>query len=292
MNQFEDIRFERVAAGWKRGAFISLTENPALKDELPRKLVAFLEGKKSPHVVPILYDCALIEESFEKEPWAQVVVCWEIDEPDGNFAHAKNPRKLHTSANSGGNLFSLEVTAISFAQVDREVLLQCTPNTTIQWEPGRLEQLLDWIAERYRQPTFPDCFNNRLGPVEKRLEAQWKSEVFRDYCSGIYFRLSSYDELAENENYTLDVIIAVPSSITGRQFAEFDAKHSQNMIQGIKTRISPAQGIKVGIVDILSESQFTKDIERNYLRFSLEYFSYKSKSGKTLLPAEFNSVGW
>ncbi|MEN4519419.1 hypothetical protein [Pantoea agglomerans] len=292
MNHFEDVRLERVQAGWKRGAFVRLAENTALFDELPNKMVSFLEDKKNPLVIPVLYDCALIEESFEKEPWAQVLICWEIEACSGNYAHAKNPRTLHTTAVKEGESISLEFTAMSFTQVDREVLLSCSTDNSLSWEPIKLAQLLDWVAERFRQPTFPDSFNNRLRPVERRLNAEWKSEVFREFCAGVYFKLNTYAELLEHEAYTLDVIIAIPESIKGKEFALFDMKHSQNMIQGIKTKISPAKGIQVGNVEVLSESEFTKAIERNYLRFSLEYFSYKSQSGEAVLPAEFNSAGW
>ncbi|UBN54954.1 hypothetical protein [Pantoea agglomerans] len=292
MSQLHEKRDERVAAGWKRGAFISLADHPDIQDELPNKLVTFLEGKKNPRIIPVLYDCALIDDSFDKEPWAQVVVCWEVDQHNGNFVNAKNPRCLHTSATIGNSVLLLEVTAMSFAQVDRESLLECSPDTSIIWNNGRLEQLLDWIAERYRQPTFPDAFNNRLRSVGKRLDAQWKSEIFRKYCAGIYFRLDTFAELSENQHYQLDIIVAVPSHIKGRDYVEFDAKHSQSIIDGLKTRISVANGIRLNSVDIYPESEFTKDIERGYQRFSLEYFSYASKDGDVLLPAEFNSAGW
>lgn len=292
MSHFEDVRLERLEAGWKRGAFVRLSENPALLDELPKKMVSFIANKKNAMVIPVLYDCALIEDSFEKEPWAQVLICWEIEACQGNFAHAKNPRTLHTKVIKEHESISVEFTAMSFSQVDREVLLSCSTDNSLSWEPGKLAQLLDWVAERFRQPTFPDSFNNRLRPVERRLDNEWKSEIFREFCAGVYFKLSSYDELPEPEIYHLDVIIAVPESIKGEEYALFDAKHSQNMIQSIKTKLSPATGIKVGKVEVLSESEFTKAIERKYLRFSLEYFSYKSKSGEAVLPAEFNKAGW
>jgi len=291
MDQIADVRLERIAAGWKRGAFVNLFDNPDFRDELPKKLVNFLEGKSNPRIVPVLYDCALIEESFEKEPWAQIVICWEV-EFDGNYGNAKNPRCIHTKAKIGTQSVTLEVTAMSFAQVDREALLKCTPDPTVIFEDGRLEQLLDWISERYRQPTFPDSFNDRLRPIQKRLSSQWKSELFRDFCSGIYFKLNTLNELEENESYSLDVIIVVPYEIQGREYAEFDAKHSATMIDGMKTKLSAAKGIKVGAIELYPESEFTKEIERNYFRFSLEYFSYTTGSGNVLLPAEFSSKGW
>ncbi|WP_072930009.1 hypothetical protein [Nissabacter archeti] len=291
MEQIVDDRQAWLAAGWKRGAFVNISEHPQLLDEFPKKLTDFIGDKKNPFLIPILYDCALIEESFDKEPWAQVLFCWEV-EHNGNYANAKNPRCLHTKAFKNGEAIWLEISAIGFSQVDRENLLKVTPDNSMVWEEGRLPQLLDWVSERYRQPTFPDAFNNRIRPIQKRLEALWKGELFRDYCAGVYFRLSTFDELDVSEKYKLDIIILIPYEIQGRSYAEFDAKNSGTMIESLKSKLAPLEGIELGSIETYPESEFTKELERKYIRFSLEYFSYNSKSGIKTLPADFSSQGW
>lgn len=282
----QDIRTTWLGAGWKRGVFIRLDSNKHLNDELPKKLVEFLEDKECACIVPVLYDCALLESDFDKEPWAQVLVVWKTD-PQNDFLHAKNPRKLHLKAMDGDEEVCFEISAISFIQVEREVLLKACPDRTLLWGTDAEALLLDWVAERYRQATFPDEFNNRLKLSQRMLKKLWKSELFCEFASGIYVNIDTSDELPENSNYKIKVIIAIPFAIKGREFSQFDRNHSEMMVMKLKSILDAVKGIEVLAVETMSERSFTKEIEREYNRFSLEYFSYKSPTEVSPLPAEY-----
>ncbi|WP_130100491.1 hypothetical protein [Siccibacter turicensis] len=289
MGHFEEQRESWLQAGWKRGAFIKLDENDFLLNEMPAKLRANLEGKCNVYIVPVLYDCALIEEDFTKEPWAQVLVLWEA-EFSGNFAYAKNPRRLHLNVcKDNATDFCLEATALSFYQIDREILLRAIPDASINWKAGHLNMLLDWVSERFRQATFPDNFNTRISVVKKRLEALWKGAAFSEYCSGIYIKLSSFSELPQEEIYTIKVLIVVPFGLNGKDYRKFDKEIAPNMINDLKTRLDAVTGVFVEDVDVMSERQFTKELEREYHRYSLEYYSFKKDDDSTPFPSEFIS---
>ncbi|WPO96940.1 hypothetical protein [Pseudescherichia sp.] len=282
----EDLRAAWLAAGWKRGAFIRLDSNRYLLDELPRKLAKQISGKGSVFIVPILYDCALIEESFEKEPWVQVLIIWETNF-DGNFAYARNPRKIHLKVQDGGKEICLEVSALSFFQIDREAFLKAIPDESVHWKEDGLSMLLDWVAERYRQATFPDSFNKRLEPFRKALDKLWKSQLFCEYSSGIYINIDSSAELPDDTLYNIKVMIVIPYAIKGRSYRSFDEKYSKDMVTMLKTTLDAIKTIKLSSIQTISEREFTKELERDYKRFSLENFSYKSKSDESPLPAEY-----
>lgn len=282
----EDVRAAWLAAGWKRGAFIRLDSNPHLFDELPKKILEYVSDKESVCIVPILYDCALVEENFDKEPWAQVLVMWKADF-NGNFAYAKNPRRLHLKVSEGEQEFYFEAAALSFAQVDREALLRANPDMSLSWGSGCLSLLLDWVAERFRQATFPDAFNKRLAPFRKGLDKLWKSEVFCRYASGVYINLNTFDELADEKNYQIKILIAIPYAFKGAEYRDFQKKHSLTMITQLKALFDSVKDVDVLLVDTLSERELTKEIERDFNRFSLEYFSYKGGVGSNPLPAEY-----
>ncbi|NIG76760.1 hypothetical protein F3J34_24645 [Klebsiella sp. Ap-873] len=279
-------RAEWLAAGWKRGAFIRLEDNHNLRQELPQKLLTCIENKSQVYVVPVIYDCALIEENFEKEPWAQVLVIWESSF-DGNFAYAKNPRKMHLKAKRDGHEICFEITALSFAQIDREILLQVYPDQSVTWRDGDLALLLDWVAERYRQATFPDSFNNRLVPSRKLLDRLWKSDLFCQYSSGVYINLNTSDELEDEHCYQIKIMISIPFHINGREYREIDRKYSAEMVQKVKSIFDAVKNLKVISVETISEREFTKELERGFNRFSLEHFSYKSGAEDNPLPAEY-----
>lgn len=288
MDLSEDLRAAWLAAGWKRGAFVRLQSNPHLLGELPRKLCDFVADKESVCIVPILYECALIDESFEKEPWAQVLVIWRTNY-NGSYAFGKNPRRLHLRAKDGEQELCFEIAAISFSQVDRVSLLKATPDTSLSWEDGELALMLDWVAERYRQSTFPDAFNKRLEPSKKALEKLWKSENFCSYSSGVYFNLDTFDELQDEILYNVKVIITIPYIFKGREYISIDRDRAPDMISRLKAVLDAVKNIEILSVDTLSEREFTKEIERDFLKFSLEYYSYKADPAMSPLPAEYLS---
>ncbi|GJL37045.1 hypothetical protein TUM17576_38650 [Enterobacter hormaechei] len=289
MEQSDDLRSQWLAAGWKRGAFIRLDTNANLVDELPGKLVACIDDKKSVFIVPILYDCALVELDFDKEPWAQVLVIWETD-LEKAYENGKNPRKLHLKAKNNGQDVCFEISALSFAQIDRAALLKAVPDSSLTWLEGGLELLLDWVAARYRQATFPDSFNQRLGPIQNGLERLWKSASFSQYASGVYIQLNSFDELEENTPYSVDVMIVVPYTIKGKEFREFMNKESNTMVTKLKSLLNTIKSIHVVQVQTISEREFTKELERKYSRFSLEYYSFRKSPKTNPVPAESASA--
>lgn len=289
MESLEDKRIGWLSAGWKRGAFVRLDANRELLKELPPKLQDSIAEKDTVCIVPILYDCALVEECFEKEPWAQVLVVWKTT-LDGNFSHAKNPRRLHIEAVYEGEPVFFEINALSFAQIDRERLLEATPDKNLSWSKGALPMLLDWVAERYRQATFPDNFNQRLYPSKRLLDKVYKDQLFCDYSSGIYIRLDTFDELSEDMDYNIDIYIVIPFNVQGKEYRDFKKANEDSMITMLKSAISTAPKIKLHKIAVIPESEFTKNLERDFHRFTLENFSYKSKGKESALPAEYLSV--
>lgn len=289
MEQPESIRAAWLEAGWKRGAFIRLDSYPSLLDELPKKIVDEVKEKELVCIVPVLYDCALVEESFDKEPWAQVLIIWKANY-DGNFANARNPRRLHLGALEKSIPICFDVSALSFAQIDRQKLLEATPDSTISWDKDSLSMLLDWVAQRYRQATFPDSFNKRLHPFKKRLAKVWKGELFSKFASGVFIKIDTTEELGDDDLYKVEVIISIPYYLERREYRSFDQKYSGIMITELKSILDAASGIDLIKIDTLSEREFTKEVERNFNRFSLEHISYHAGSEEHPLPSEFHGA--
>ncbi|APC14000.1 hypothetical protein AB6H26_20805 [Providencia hangzhouensis] len=293
MSDIDDVGIDRdslVSSGWKRGTFVELKKFTNIIDELPPKLRLFCERNETVYLIPVLYDCALIEPSLEKEPWVQVILAIPC-QADNNFKHAKNPRKIHLPIQVDGHESYIEITALSFFQVCRKKLLQeSIPSPNIMWLGNAKNMLLDWIAERYRRATFPDSFGHRIDKkCQKALDSTWKDENFSKFCSGVYINLHTDDELPEGQVYKTDILIAVPEEVNLRQIR--NNRIADKMVEKLKNAILLAKGIQVSSIDLMSEDQFTKKIERKFKRFSLEYFSYSSKHDSedepSPLPSEF-----
>jgi len=271
-----------LAKGWKRGAFVDLKRHGELLSSLPKKLAAHVETLDQAFLIPVLYDCALVDERFDAEPWAQVVVCWPCVE-NADFCYGKNPRRYHFPVFIDDQKTHLEVNALSFCQLDREELLTFDPNTEIDWPNLGLDQLLNWISERIRQPTFPDAWNNRLKKKEKNFKRLWKKDSFVNSCSGVYFSIEPSVEIAEHEKYRVRAFIT--THLEGRALRDFMKDHESELVGKLADILRSTSNVDVGQVDLINEGQFTKSMERQYLRWQLEHYSYKEE-GVAPLPAE------
>ncbi|MDV7025546.1 hypothetical protein R4P48_23145 [Atlantibacter subterranea] len=282
-------REELIEAGWARGAFVELHAYPAILDELPKKLRDFCVSQETVFLIPVLYDCALIDLRFDKEPWVQVVIGSVCDE-NPSYRHARNPRLLHLpiGCKSDGNLKCIEISALGFAQIDREfLLLNSVPSSEYQWSEASLECLLNWIAERYRQATFPDSFNKKVEQKQKLLKKAWKSQPFVEYCSGVHIRIFPDVELPEQEEYDVDILLTIPSIYKKRELAEIVRDSAPAMKEIIRNIFNSIVGVKNVRVETIPENQFTKEQERMYKKYSLEYYSFSSDNVDAVLPADF-----
>ncbi|MEN7485022.1 hypothetical protein [Proteus mirabilis] len=280
-----DIRQSWMDAGWKRGAFIEVKKFPLLIKELPSKLQALCESNELVYLIPILYDCALLELSFDKEPWAQAILGVGCS-GDGNFKYGKNPRKLHLPIKIDENENYLEFSSLGFVQIDRELLLyEAIPSSEINWVNNSKELLLDWVADRYRQATFPDSFNKRIFSKDKLLKRLWRTDNFIHYCSGVYIKLDKDEEIEAIEiPYSVELLITIPDNCSIRKLREGGIIEKMHIDLG--SIISSAKGIKILHIHFIEESEFTKKLERKFKKFSLEYYSHVVEDEGMVVPAE------
>lgn len=286
-----DIRSAWIQKGWKRGVFIDVHKNACIISELPDVVQKICEcnNGKNIYLIPILYDCALVDSCFIKEPWVQVILGVECS-GDGNFKYAKNPRKLHLPVDISGESSYLEFSSVGILQLDRETLLSNTePCQNITWINSSKEILLDWIADRYRQATFPDSFNRRVYSVANLLKRTYKKEDFVEYCAGIYIKLNDDEELPDSALYSVTIIILIPDDAPLRKIRQ--EKIDQSMIQLLAQNFNTAKGITVSSIDILPEGEFTKKIERQFKKLSLEHHSYASNDDMLINPIPADYLG-
>lgn len=282
-------RDEWLAKGWLRGAFIDLKAHPEILALLPDKLQSEIVTQPKAYLIPLLYDCALVNDNFNQEPWVQVLVCWSCPQAggDGNFKFGKNPRKNHFPILIDNIETYLSAEALGFAQFDREELLKATPLTNIAWPEKGLFQLLNWVAERYNQSTFPDQWNVRMNSKRKLLDRLWKNDSFTNNCSGVYFEIVPFSEVSEKDIYEVKAFIAIPETITRKEHRTFVKEHEQVLIQSLKDIMGSIPNISVASIDTIKEDQFTKSMERNYHRWQLEHLSYRNID-EAPLPAELD----
>lgn len=266
----DDVRTTLLAAGWKQGTCISAEE--ALREipdihEYHKKILDTTDGCL---LIITLYDCAVINGSFEKEPWVNYVIAKPIDGIDKASALSKNGRVLHLPILIDGESHPFEINAGSFGIFYREALTRLSAATHVTFDEKTWRIFITWIQRRITQATFPDSF-------ERRLNKKKRDKLFDKYddenVTGVYLRLSPrHEELSEDQLYKVSIFIAVNDS-GARTFIK---EHEQLVLMQLDSFFKPLAGVELVEKQIMPEGQITLSMLRDYSLWSPEYHSFKS----------------
>jgi len=215
--------------GWRRHSVLSIKHDslnhayPHLPDKI--KSIAAIDGAI---LIIATYDCAVVNPCFESEPWIQLLVAFPA-KFEKRFAQGRDPRRIHFTVNHLGMEKIFETNAVGIAQLDRELLCDIAPDDDYQLNEDSKYDLKNWLAERFKQETWPDSFNKAVKPVERRLKRFWNR--YNDYISSLYLKLDTYKELSEGK-YSASIIVALE---VGKQRALIKQIKSNNKQLADKT---------------------------------------------------------
>jgi hypothetical protein len=266
-----------ISQGWSIGSFINIARNDNLYSLLPMQTQG-LVGEKC-FLVPLLYDCALLSENFDAEPWVQCVL---INECQINNAYglARDPRKYHFPVNEDTEVTHFEAIAAGIVQIPRLAVLSGFLQNNIEWPKGGLTRLLAWITQRINQSAFPDEWGKRTGAKKDKFKRIWSNPDFSLHCSDVLLKIEPFRNLESHEDYKVSIFVVIPYSgktarDIGKLFSNKPNAQSQALIQRIKACFNSCQGITVEVIDIMFEEQLTRQTEKEYKRLALESYSYK-----------------
>lgn len=269
-----DVRTTLLAAGWKQGACISSEE--ALREipdihEYHKKILETTDGCL---LIITLYDCAIINDSFEKEPFLPYVLALPVDRVDPSFAMTRDIRKLHLEIDIGQEQKPYEINAGSIGVFQRESLLKMRPKLDTLLPAKSFRISFRWLAKRTNQPVYPDLFNERLSSRRKLID-----KLFNKYknspITGFYIRLNPNSENVE-KYYHVALYITVEDS-SARAFKPKENEVIMDVASIFGEEIGIVLDDKGEKVVVLSEKQVTLDMLRDYMQWSPEYHSFKSK---------------
>lgn len=293
-----------ISSGWRRHSVISPAHNslPIAEANLPTKIQAQL-SKPGAILLVATYDCAVVYGCFDSEPWVQLLVATPT-EYQKQFASGRNARRIHVKILCRGNEAAYEVNASGICQLDRELLCGMQPDFDYELSDSCKYDLKQWLAERFRQDTWPDAFNNAIRPADKRLKSFFQR--YNDFISGIYLRLNTYEELVEIK-YEVSAILLIEDSKYRAFIKHLRAFHKLSETKNIEESMcpvinelinafgdtvnftpDPTKILKVAI-EVISESEITVHQQRVFYRFSpysLSEFSSEAPSPVEMTPAK------
>ncbi len=276
LNSESHNRENWIKSGWSRGVFINLNDNAHLKDIIPAEILSYVEKKESVYLVPVTYDCALVDEDFSREPWAQIILLWKAGNENGNFKFGKNPRVIQIPVNIGSNIEYYEAQAIGICHVKRDTLLRSNIDKTRTLSPKFLKIVLGWCAARITRSVFPDSWNNRLTKSKKTFDKIWNNNTFNSVISGVYADVKPFKELADDELYEANIILCFDTDQEIVSLRDYKKQLEQEHIEQITGAFNTKIQINLKSVKVLADTEFTKSMERDFHLLDLEYFSSKA----------------
>jgi len=159
-------------------------------------------------VIVVSHDCDLAQAPAG-EPMVELVVGQFIDKLDGNFTHAKVPRRLHIGFEGEAPCLA-EFEATAKVSIPKERLADFTPREETHLSPDNASIFQMWLASRYRRSAFPDEFERRLKDEKLAEKIAKVLKPHGELISGIFFDVDEGREESRDgpeDTYTLDIYL-------------------------------------------------------------------------------------
>lgn len=262
--------------GWRQGSI--------LKDEDAAELANLcgLEPKFEYYVVVASQSCDIANDSLVLEPNVEVYfVQGGLDSLNGNYRHNKNARILHTRfiQRVGSNTLSeeklIEIKAFDKQFIAKAWFSERSPDDARLFEDYDLRHFSDWLAARYSRPALPSEFNRRIDKADRKGKLRQKAKKATNELSGMYVEIHPFDEIADGEQYRVNLLGTVPVDFDGDSSAAESAleKHAE---------VLRAAHMDVTI-RLAREDEISIAVIRRFKRFYYDDLSY---STGTALPVE------
>lgn len=199
------IRIKIKENGWAQGSILDNTKQ--VISDLPKSLYFVLS-----------HDCNLLCNDLATEPNVELITINQLDQADGTYTKAKNPRKLHIQFTVNNNSNPYELIVANHHKIDRQILKDIKPFGTCRED--EVDIVVSWWKDRYARAAFPDAFNNRLNTNKFKKSLDKKLKPFGEDIEAIYIKLNTHEELDDSTNYRMRLMIEVDTGLCQERLSE------------------------------------------------------------------------
>jgi len=259
--------------GWRQGAILDAELAEGARNHAPPPTTV----DDGDWLIVTSHDCDIVNSSLAKEPVVEVMRAGVLaaKKVDKQQSSGRNPRTMQIAVADGDHPVVLSLSVHDRWFIPRDVLLQKSPARHLSDKERRL--IAEWLAKRYIRAAFPTAFDvrwrARLKGWQKLLEAH------SEWIQGVYLRLSTLDELPDEEPYKCHLLVAVPHA--KRSGATWSEKRDEleKAIEMFWNQFKP--GIECAGVEPLGTDEITlADIEP-YQRFDADWVSFDDDTPAT-----------
>ena len=240
----------------------------------------------------VSHDCDLAQ-SPEVEPSIEIIVGGRIAAANGNFTHAKNPRRLHLPCTENGVTMYLDLLATDKRGIPKYHLAGHLPNASMELTPENRSVLQRWLAARYRRAAFPDEFERRLRETGVDERVKKIVEPLGTHLIAIFFDVDEGRELERkgaDDPYILRIDLLYST--------ERDPIAALNAAEQAASAISAAfrercfvagkgwQGLELVSCEPISDEAMTYRMSTQLKKWNAEYLSLRADPVAGPMPSE------
>lgn len=235
------------------------------------------EDRDHARVVVISHDCDLANDTG-KEPFVEVIIGRRVDQADGNSSWGKSSRTLHYTVDCAGSEECIELVSTCKASVDKERLARYSPDGRYSISHECLALLRNWLAARYRRPSFPDAFNDRMRETGAAKELVKILAQHGTNISFVFFNLGDKRgiEYDDHETYQLTVVLAFRPGDNPEAAADDADTVAGKVDAAIRAKLRSECGIVLRDCFAISEDDIPVSQAKLLDLWDLDYVSFKS----------------
>lgn len=200
-----------VSRGWCQGSIL-----PSSIENHTQKLTEIRRDEHDFFFI-LSQDCNVLSDSYEKEPFVEVLCAHSVPSPNKMMLNGRNPREYHFSLSDEEPCRHYRILASERECLNRRDLESASPSGTIP--KSDIKQIAIWMALRYTRESFPDELNRRFQQLKKKNRDALKNirKLLEDSSvtdTILDFYLDTQDEeLTENKKYDLTIHVEIKPEI-------------------------------------------------------------------------------
>ncbi|MCU7885462.1 MAG: hypothetical protein KZQ82_14820 [Candidatus Thiodiazotropha sp. (ex Lucinoma annulata)] len=225
--------------------------------------------------IAISHDCDIANDSLESEPAVEFVIGNIIEEPNGHYTFAKNPRILHIPIEVTENTQQLELHAPNKVTINKEHLAEFEPSRIHIVDRRALTVLKTWLALRYDRHSLPNSLVERLRPVLNLLQKIGKKDALS--LIGYWLDYTPFEtELPPEEAYELWLnIVYAADEEKAEAVATKAAAQVNDKFHELIDNNKEAGNVELVHCKALSDEEFTMFDMRENIEYNIDHISLK-----------------
>lgn len=255
--------------GWRQGSIIpdTLFENLKSQNYFPKDF----DNSSNAILIVVSQDCDVCNDSYEKEPWVEILLAIEVEDKKSQLFHGNHPREIQFEISDHGSNKVFQSSIHNKFRIRRGELSQHSPHVNKWVHEDTVRDIKHWIAKRYTRQGFPNEFEARVS----RSKAKLTSKVFaKPQKGGLFtaiFLSTSHEELPETENYNILLFL----TMTLEDYNIQDKKEEVEKIGAhIAEVLNSCEGIEVEDFEVRSEADLSLNELKQMKRWDFDALSF------------------